>query len=350
MAFEKLKLINGSEITPESIFWLWDGWLAKGKLHILAGSPGTGKTTLALSFASILSTGGIWPNGKSSKRLKTIIWSGEDSAEDTLVPRLLACGADLKNIEFVGEVYTSNNKHRSFDPATDMLLLRRAIENRGDVGLVIIDSIVSAVANDTHKNSEVRRGLQPIVDIANEFGCAILGINHLSKSTSGKDPLERINGSIAFGALARIVFIAIKTSQFQNVESPQRLVVRAKNNLGPDRGGFYYTIKEKILPDHPEISSTYAEWGEYVDAEARDLISRAENSFTDNQGELTSAKEFLKNILKNGPVASVDIFQLGRTNGFSDSTIRRAQKILDIKSNRKHGFGSEGKWMWSLED
>ncbi len=349
MSFEKLELLNASEIIPEAVCWLWRDWLASGKLHILAGSPGTGKTSLALSFASILSTGGVWPNGEYSKKMKAIIWSGEDSAEDTLVPRLLACGADLKNIEFVGEIYTSNNKRRSFDPASDMPLLRNAINNNSNIGMIIIDSIVSAVGNDTHKNGEVRRGLQPLVDIANEFGCAIVGINHLSKGTLGKDPVERINGSIAFGALARVVFIAIKTNQLQSHEPPQRLIVRAKNNLGPDRGGFYYTIREKILPDYPEISSTYTEWGEYVDDEARDLISRAENSFTDNLGELASAKEFLKNILKNGPVASVEVFQRGRANGYSDSTIRRAQKSLGIKSLRQNGFSSEGRWIWALE-
>ena len=348
MNFENLKLINGADINPEPIQWIWDGWLAKGKLHILAGSPGTGKTSLALSLAAILSTGGVWPSGEKSNALKTIIWSGEDSIEDTLIPRLIACGADLKNIEFVGGVYTRNNKMRTFDPAVDMPLLRRAIEHAGDIGLVIIDSIVSAIASDTHKNGEVRRGLQPIVDIADQFKCAVIGISHLSKGTTGRDPVERINGSIAFGAVARIVLMALKTSSSQKSELSDRLIVRAKSNLGPDRGGYYYAINEKILHDYPDIKSTYTEWGEYVDAEARDLMTQAESPHTNNRSELADAEDFLRDILSNDSLSATEIFKRALSDGFSGSTIRRAKKALGIKSQRKDGLGADGKWEWVL--
>jgi hypothetical protein len=93
------------------------------------------------------------------------MWSGEDDPSDTLVPRLIAAGADLQRVSFVGD-YKEGGKTRSFDPARDMELLRDAIKGAGGVELLIVDPVVSAVAGDSHKNTEVRRALQPLVDLA----------------------------------------------------------------------------------------------------------------------------------------------------------------------------------------
>lgn len=94
---------TGAGIVPEAIRWLWSGWLAKGKVHILGGAPGTGKTTIALSLAATVSTGGSWPDGKRAPAGNVIVWSGEDDPADTLTPRLLASGADMTRIWFVGD-------------------------------------------------------------------------------------------------------------------------------------------------------------------------------------------------------------------------------------------------------
>ena len=112
--------------------------------------------------------------------------------------------------------------------------------------LIVLDPVVAAVTGDSHKNTETRRGLQPVVDLAAELDCAVLGITHLSKGTSGREPLERVAGSIAFGAVARIVLATVKSTD-PNV--PRRLV-RAKSNLGPDTGGFEYTLFGAPVPGH----------------------------------------------------------------------------------------------------
>ena len=90
-------LVCAAAITPEPIDWLWEGWLATGKLHILAGAPGTGKTTVALAFAATISCGGRWPDGARADPGQVLIWSSEDDAKDTLVPRLIAMGANLNS-------------------------------------------------------------------------------------------------------------------------------------------------------------------------------------------------------------------------------------------------------------
>ncbi|HQT27149.1 MAG TPA: AAA family ATPase, partial [Burkholderiales bacterium] len=140
-----------SEIEPEAIKWIWHGWLASGKFHILGGAPGTGKTTLAIKMAAIVSNGSKWPDGTFSKTGKVLIWSGEDDPADTLVPRLIASGANRSQVFFVCDSFDERG-HRAFDPASDMALLAAKLNEIGGVSLIIVDPIVSAVAADSHKN------------------------------------------------------------------------------------------------------------------------------------------------------------------------------------------------------
>jgi len=194
-----VSLVRGDTITPEPIRWLWPDWLARGKMHILAGAAGTGKTTLALQIAATITTGGRWPDGTQAVAGDVLIWSGEDDPADTLIPRLIALGAVVRRVHFVGTVNDMHGR-RVFDPASDVRLLANKLADCGDVALLIVDPIVSAVATDSHKNGEVRRSLQPLVDLAATHGCALIGITHYSKGTAGRDPLDRVTGSLAFGA------------------------------------------------------------------------------------------------------------------------------------------------------
>ena len=238
-------LICGASIKPEPIDWLWVDWLACGKFHVLAGPPGTGKTTIAAALAATLTCGGRWPDGTRAENGNVLVWSGEDDPTDTLVPRLLASGADVSRVYFVGDV-RDGDEGMAFDPAKHMEALAHAAVKIGGVKLLIVDPIVSAIAGDSHKNAEVRRGLQPLVTLAAKLNCAVLGISHFTKGTSGRDPVERVNGSIAFGALARVVFAAAKMAD-DDQDGGGRLFCRSKSNIGPDSGGFRYDLEQVEL-------------------------------------------------------------------------------------------------------
>ena len=238
-------MVSGSAVNIEPISWLWGGWLARGKLHVIGGAPGTGKTTIALALAATATRGGTWPDRSRCRSSGNVVmWSGEDDPADTLAPRLVAMGADMSRIFFVtGSV--EGDARRAFDPAKDVAALGEAVTKIGDVSMLIVDPIVSAIAGDSHKNSETRRGLQPLVDLAQAQNAALLGVTHFTKGTSGRDPLERVTGSLAFGALARIVLVAAKGDGSEG--SPARVLARAKSNIGLDGGGFGYDLEQKSL-------------------------------------------------------------------------------------------------------
>jgi putative DNA primase/helicase len=130
--------------------------------------------------------------------------------------------------------------------------------------MLIIDPIVSAVSGDSHKNTEVRRALQPVVDLAAETGCAVYGITHFTKGTAGRDPVDRVTGSLAFGALTRIVTVALKMPEEGSHPPGAWLFARAKSNIGPDGGGFYYRLEERENPDCPGLLNACVTWGESV--------------------------------------------------------------------------------------
>jgi putative DNA primase/helicase len=335
-------LLRADSIKIEPIHWLWNGWLAAGKFHILGGTPGNGKTTIALKVAATISSGGLWPDQTMASKGKVVIWSSEDGLGDTLAPRLKASGADLSNILFVGDIPHAGSS-RDFDPATDMDALLDKLEAHQDLRLLILDPVVTAVAGDSHKNTEVRRGLQPIVRLAEKTGCAVLGITHFSKGTSGRNPVERITGSIAFGALARIVWVAAKSDSSDSQE--ERVLCRAKSNIGQDSGGFTYELLTTELSEAPRLEASVINWLAPIDGHARDLLAARETESSE-AGALQDAISFLTGLLSEGPLPVRAIRREASDAGHSWITIRRASEKLGIESQKD---GMRGGWKWHLD-
>ncbi|NWD66394.1 AAA family ATPase [Pseudomonas gingeri] len=335
----KVNLVSAANIKPAAIRWLWPGWLAQGKLHILAGAGGTGKTTLLLSLIATITTGGRWPDGSRCNEPGTaIIWSSEDDPADTLVPRLTAAGADLRRVHIIQGRTNAQGDADPFDPANDIALLRAAAKEIGGVALLMLDPIVSAVKGDMHKANDVRRALQGVVDFAEQNLCAVVGISHFAKGGAGSSPADRVIGSQAFSALARTVLVAAKQE-----DSDMRVLARAKSNIGADEGGVSYTIEPFDIGGG--IETTRVLWGDAIEGSAREILGEAETTNNEEASEKEDAEQFLTSMLSHGPVSVKQIRADVAGAGYAWRTIERAKKTLSVEAVK---VGMKEGWVWQL--
>jgi putative DNA primase/helicase len=341
-------IVKGSEITPTNIRWIWKGWLAEGKLEILAGAVSAGKTTISLEFAATITREGTWPDGTKAERGDVLVWSGEDDPADTLLPRFLAAGGDRDRIHFVKDLIVDGKK-RPFDPSSDMGALTRAAQSMSDLKLVVVDPVVLMVAGDSHKNTEVRRSLQPLAELAVTRRCTALGITHLTKGTAGQDPIERITGSLAFAAGPRLALMAAKPL---DPAQQKRRLVRIKSNIGPDGDGFEYYLRQEQLVGWDGLSGQRIFWGDPLYGTARDLLNDIELS---ENGAATTPKrdtatQFLRDVLKDGAMPTTWIQNAAKHAGLSWRTVQRACADLGVVASRIGGIAGEGEWQWQLPD
>jgi putative DNA primase/helicase len=333
----------------EPVIWIWKGWLAKAKFHLIGGAPEAGKTTIGLSMVSTVSSGNYWPDGTRAKSGNCLIWTSEDGLADTIKPRLTAMGADLSRVFFIESQCEASGKKRPFDPARDMpSLIDAAGKIPGGIDLLMLDPVVAAVGTKTnsHNNAETRNALRPVLDFAEAADCAMVGITHFTKGTIGKDPVERITGSVAFGALARIIMIATKNESGNG--EPPRIFARAKSNIGPSGGGFGYDIVAAPLYERPDIIATRIAWHDPIDGTAKEILAEAEGESEAGGGlsKKEQAERFLKAALASGERPQKEIEAEGKREGISWGTLKRASEGSVAK--RKDGL--TGGWVWSLRN
>ena len=336
-----LEIINMSDIQPQPIRWLWDGWLPLGKMTILAGAGGCGKTNLSLALIATITTGGVFPDGSKCTNVgRVIIYSTEDDLADTLIPRLIANGVDESKISFIGCRTNEKGEKEPFDPSQDFPVIEGHIKANPDVKLLMIDPIVSAVSGDMNKANDVRRSLQPLKDLAEEYKFAVLGITHFSKGSSGSTPADRVIGSQAFTAFARMVWVASKRE-----DEGDCILVRAKSNNSILEGGVRYQIEsETIVGNLDNIETTKTVWLGTIEGTAKELLGEAENTDGRNGSTLDLAKEFLIDLLGSvEKMAASEVLDEAKNAGYSVASIRRAKDNLNIKP-----FKDGSAWYWKL--
>lgn len=340
-------LTRASDIEIKPIDWLWRGFLPTGMFVLLAGAPGCGKSTLTLALAATVTSAGRWPDGTPMRQAGSVlIWSAEDAPDTVLAPRLAACGADLSRVHFIESTHDANGERRAFDPATDMPLLRSRIESMSDVKLLILDPILNAVRGDSNAASDTRRGLHAVVELATERGICVLGISHFRKGSMASDPAERVLGSGAFVALARVVLVASKVQDPDDPKSMKRIVAIAKSNISADSGGFEFFLEQTEL--RPGISAQRITWGGAVDGSALELLNRAEgveSEFDDAKNAIDNACDFIRESLGSQQRASKELEAEARSAGISTATFRRARSRMNVRSVKSK---LTGEWFVTL--
>jgi hypothetical protein len=347
-----LESVRASSITIREISWIWPDRFAIGKLGLIVGLPDVGKGQALCDIAARITREAAWPCGEGTAPIgNVILLTAEDDPEDTVVPRLIAAGADLDRIEIVRMIRVGG-KRRMFSLVSDLEFLRRKIVEVGDVRMVQIDPISAYLGIkqvDSFRTTDVRAVLGPVVDLATELAVGMLGIMHFNKKTDVTNALLRISDSMAFGATARHVYAVI-----DDPENKRKLLVRGKNNLTTyEQKALSYTFGTRTVGKDPKsenpIIAPHIIWGtDHVDVTATEAMQAATESSSPSRRD--KAKEFLLDMLADGPVPSDDIKDAARENGISKNTLYRAQgelKVKAVKDGPKNDKG-ESTWRWHL--
>jgi hypothetical protein len=335
-----------ADIEPKRIDFLWPGRIARGKHTAIAGEPGDGKSQLSVLIAATISRGGEWPCGEGQAPIgNIIIFNAEDGADDTIVPRLIAAGADLQRIRIVSAVQQEDDKgRRSFNLQGDLALLEREIASFGDVAIVIIDPVSSYMGKtDSHKNTEVRGALEPLSEMAERLKVAILSITHFSKSGAGNNTkaLHRFIGSIAFVGAPRAAFVVIEDADNEG----RILFLHAKNNMAGKPQGLAYRLVQTIVGNGEGIVASYVVWDRNpVTMSANEALRASEGGGGDCKAA-TEADEFLRDFLAAGPMLAKEGEEAARAHGIAPRTLARARKKLGDLAEK--GGLKEG-WTWRL--
>jgi hypothetical protein len=332
---------RASDIQARPIRWLWQGRFARGKVSLLAGNPGLGKSQLAASMASIVSTGGPWPVDRTScEQGAVVILSAEDDAEDTIKPRLEAAGADLSRVYILdGMVRHADGSGRALSLQQDLDRLSVTLTDIGDVALVVIDPITAYLGDaDSHRNAEIRALLAPLSDLAAKHETAVICVSHLNKS-GGTEAMLRVTGSLAFVAASRAAFLVAKDKE----NGARRLFLPMKNNIGNDSTGLAFELRSaQVASPAGVIDTCHVVWhSEVVTMTADEAMQPTD----ERRFERNAAAEWLRDALADGPRSAKALRGMAADAGFTWATLRRAKDALGIKPTKTR---FDGGWEWAL--
>lgn len=336
----KLKLTWANTIEQKPVHWMWDGRIALGTLALLAGREGIGKSTLAYTLVGQITNGHL-PGAHFGKPRTVIIVATEDDWSFTIVPRLTAAKADLTKVARVEPT----------DPDEYGVSLPRDVEELSliakeyQTALILLDPLMSRVDAklDTHKDSEVRQALEPLVKMAGDSGAAVLGLIHVNKS-GATDPLSTLMGSRAFSAVARAVLYVVEDQENREI----KVMGQPKNNLGrSDLPDLAYSLHQVTTGQWEDeiITSVALKWeGERSAGTIRDMLNTKHTQKT--KAEL--AEEWLENYLTfNGKSPSKDVKEAAKIEGYSEATLKRAAQDLSVVMERS-GSGKNMMSTWHL--
>lgn len=324
-----LKLINMEQVEVEKIDWLLYPFIPFGKVTIVQGDPGEGKTTMVLQIIAKLTKGeAVLPSGSDEPALEektmdlepvnVIYQTAEDGLGDTIKPRLLSAGADCSRVMVIDD---NDQALTMMDARLEEAIIKTKAR------LVVLDPIQGflGAAVDMHRANEIRPLMKRVAVLAEKYHCVIILIGHMNKNSNGKSSYRGL-GSIDFQAAARSVLIVGRIKD----EPEIRVVCHVKSSLAPEGKSIAFRLDK----------DTGFEWiGEY-DISADDLLSG------DNRGQkIHEAKEFLKEILVSGSVAQTKVAEEAESRGIKKKTLWNAKKELEIESVK---IGNQ--WFWMLPE
>jgi len=335
-------LVCLADVKPVPVKWLWPGRVPLGRITLLVGRPGEGKSFLTTDMAARVTTGTPWPDGSGCPAGTVILISVEDDPGDTIRPRLDAHRANVGKVHLLSGVRCvaeDGEQSEVMFTLADVVELEAAMKTLPDCRLIVVDPIGSFLGGrtDAHRDNEVRGVLAPVAKLAEKYGPAVLVVAHRRKS-AGSIADDLALGSRAFTGIARAVWHLSRDPD----DKTRRLLLPGKNNLAPEGEGLAFRIIGEPAAiawerDPVALSADDALAVENGDGELRKPGPQAEAR--------SHAAEWLLDLLKGGPMESAKIKDEATAAGYAWRTVHRAKDELGIRPYREQ-FG--GPWMWKL--
>jgi len=349
--FIALESVCAADEEIAAIEWVWFGRFAIGKIGLITGMPDEGKGLTLSDIMARITRGSEWPDGEGTAAPgNVILLTAEDDINDTVIPRLMAAGADLKRVHII-KMMREAGKERMCSLITDLHALRQKVVEVGNVKMVLIDPISAYLGIgeiDSFRATDVRAVLGPLKTFAEELRTSILGILHFNKKIDVTNIMLRVSDSLAYTAASRHVYAVINDE-----DNFRKLFVKGKNNIAPrEQKTLAFGISEREVGTDPHtgapIRAPFIIWHpDPVDITATEALQAA--SENKSPSAIEDAKGFLKDLLSNGPIGSTDVQEAAKENGISRATLRRAQKELKIEVERDGPIvNGVYTWRWHL--
>lgn len=327
------------DVEPEQVEWLWPGRLPIGKLVVLDGDPGCGKSTLTLDLAAHFTTGSVLPDGYQPPHPSNVVLlSAEDGPRDTIRPRLDAAGADPARVVLVEDVIEPDPecperlRRRMPRIPDDIVHLAHVVQSEA-ARLVVVDVLAAFLTGrvDAHRDQDIRGALAPLARMAETTRCCVIAIRHLNKS-GGNKALYRGGGSIGIIGAARVGLIAGTDPD----DEDRRILAVTKSNLSAPAASLAYRVVD--APDH---GCGRIRWEGITAHHADDLV--AEHWDDDDARDAT---QVLAQVIADGPRPVTEIIKEMSSAGFSVDQAKRAKKRLGMTSRKVGAPGESQHWEW----
>lgn len=347
----KARITWASQIEPEPVVWAWEeagyGRLPSGSLSVAAGREGTGKSSFGIWLAGQF-TRGTLPGSYFGTPRNVFYVAVEDSWKYTLVPRLIAAGADLSRVGRFDVISDVGDEVTLSLPADNGLLEQEIVSHQ--VALVVIDPLMSVIGEriDTHRTREVRTALDPLAKMADRSGSVLLGIAHFNKG-NGTDAASLITGSGAFKDVPRSIF---GFARDEADETGGRVMSQVKNSLGrDDLPSLSYLIESAEITTRKGTATT----GRFTftgtsDRSVADVLRENHTPADADGDERSELERWLLDYLtaEGGSAAAQEVIRSARAAGFSENQVKKTRIRIKAKTERT-GFGKGASWVWSID-